>query len=331
MKNILIALLLALATSCLACSGPDPPGWSSTSQVRSYSPPVTPGNISTVTHHLWTRSNFGDPDYYVLYPLNKTSLEESPFNPEWPTYFFFHGGHSNAETHWCRLSKTEMLIRREANVFSTDYGHMVTDGSEDINDAVNQVANLTAAVIDWLHEETGLLHSQVHSVGHSLGGNTAGLVGFYLKGKLGRLTVMDPSKDTSDPPTVDTSYASYVDVWHTNGGPVSEGAESTLTRLGHVDFYVNGGTHQAGCPQDYTDFFAQCSHCRASDFWVESINADPPFTAWPCDSWDDYQGGLCQDCGQGCLDMGPNDVKRLNGTYYLRTAPEPPFALGDQQ
>ena len=59
--------------------------------------------------------------------------------------------------------------------------------------------------------------------------------------------------------------AEFVDVVHTNSGDLYEGAVSFPDALGQVDFYPNGGSHQAGCTDlcigpacvgfDLADFF----------------------------------------------------------------------------
>ena len=41
--------------------------------------------------------------------------------------------------------------------------------------------------------------------------------------------------------------ATFVDVIHTNSGEIWDGALSLPEPVGQVDFYPNGGSHQAGC------------------------------------------------------------------------------------
>ena len=46
---------------------------------------------------------------------------------------------------------------------------------------------------------------------------------------------------------LDTTDAEFVDVIHTNSGPLYIGALSFPNNIGHIDFYPNGGTFQRGC------------------------------------------------------------------------------------
>ena len=48
---------------------------------------------------------------------------------------------------------------------------------------------------------------------------------------------------------LDITDAEFVDIMHTNGGNYSEGEIAFDQPMGHVDFYVNGGEKQPGCPE----------------------------------------------------------------------------------
>ncbi|CAL4159436.1 unnamed protein product, partial [Meganyctiphanes norvegica] len=139
---------------------------------------------------------------------------------------------------------------------------------------------------------------------------------------------------------LDASDAAFVDIMHSNSGPVYDGCMGMLGPLGHVDFYPNGGTHQPGCAPpipggDIIDMIEDCSHMRSAAWFVESLTfldpEDLKFQAWPCANYEDYQAGHCQDCGQGCIEMGFFTQPGLNGSYYLRTKAFSPYAKGDQQ
>lgn len=47
---------------------------------------------------------------------------------------------------------------------------------------------------------------------------------------------------------LDPADAVFVDVIHTNGAPFSSLGYGLMQASGHVDFYVNGGEKQPGCP-----------------------------------------------------------------------------------
>lgn len=63
---------------------------------------------------------------------------------------------------------------------------------------------------------------------------------------------LDPAEpEFEDHPTsirLDPTDAVFVDVIHTNGAPPDRLGAGLMQVSGHVDFYVNGGQKQPGCP-----------------------------------------------------------------------------------
>ncbi|CAL4072857.1 unnamed protein product, partial [Meganyctiphanes norvegica] len=303
------------------------------------------GNISDVRYLLWTRENSGDWAYYHLHHRDEASLHDSPFQADRPTYFIVHGFQSDGLLDWILEAKTDILEQYDGNIFSVDWAKLCPlPFYIQAVENVYKVGHLTADFIDWLHEETGLAPSQVEVVGHSLGAHVSGITGKSLRsGKLARITGMDPAGPLFHNQTGDyilqPSDADFVDIIHTNAGYVDFGEIGFEKPLGDVDFFVNGGSHQAGCDPnviggDFLDLFTSCSHSRSHMYWVESITAmrpDPTFNSWPCDSWEEFENGLCPSCGQGCLDMGFHMDRNLKGIYYLATHWYKPFAKGDDQ
>lgn len=59
-----------------------------------------------------------------------------------------------------------------------------------------------------------------------------------------------------------------------------------------------------------------CSHSRSHDYWIESINGSPGFTAAAC-SMPGLAAGSCNTCSGGsCVQMGFHSSSR-----YLKSAP----------
>ncbi|XP_027214553.2 pancreatic lipase-related protein 2 [Penaeus vannamei] len=309
------------------------------------------GDLKDVRFLLWTRSNSGDGDYYRLFPDDAESLSNSPFAGSRPTFVLYHGFNDFGECGWILDSKTELLKLDDANVISVDWRTMVVPPWYNYAvENVYRVSNYTAGLLDWLHDATGLQASQLHIVGHSLGAHTAGMTGKRVtSGQVARVTGLDPAGplfyNKSGDARIDKSDAAFVDILHANSGPLVEGCIGLFEAIGHTDFYPNGGMHQPGCAlaarsssndvrSDWTDLFGGCSHARATAYWVESLrarNAEEMFRAWPCSDWDTFFTGGCPDCASGCLDMGFPAEQGLEGTYFLRTNPTSPFALGDVQ
>merc|ERR1711963_500548 len=86
--------------------------------------------------------------------------------------------------------------------------------------------------------------------------------------------------------------AVLVDVIHTNGGtkgPMAAlGFFGALRPLGHVDFFMNGGSRQPGCydhpsyPILQRNHLDGCSHWMAVAIYVQSIGKPESFEGKPC-------------------------------------------------
>ena len=64
-----------------------------------------------------------------------------------------------------------------------------------------------------------------------------------------------------------------------------------------------------------------CSHGRAHQYFIESIDSPCPFTAYPCTSADEFHVGHCLQChDNGCSQMGYNaDKFTARGSLFLET------------
>lgn len=227
---------------------------------------------------------------------------------------------------------------------------------------IRLVGSMTAHVIHMIHEELGLKDlSNLHFIGHSLGSHLAGYAGYYLQKdfglKLGRITGLDPAAplfaETESIVRLDRSDADFVDVIHTDGNLL--GGLGLYQRIGHVDFYPNGGMDMPGCDAKLQDYmrnrqnsifanmqqFLGCNHVRSYQFFIESIKSKCPFMGITCDSYESFQEGKCAKCdeeGQECVRMGYHsleDFRLLLGNnkadyknprkYYLMTGDNAPY------
>ena len=71
-------------------------------------------------------------------------------------------------------------------------------------------------------------------------------------------------------------------------------------RMGHYDFFPNGGKKQPGCKHT-----SRCSHNKASNFYTSSIynnNKGDFFKSTKCGSYDNWKEGKCE--GKCQLRMG---------------------------
>ncbi len=123
---------------------------------------------------------------------------------------------------------------------------------------------LRHAKIKWhqcLHFYSFLNTFQV--IGASLGAQVAGYVGFYLDGRLARITGLDPSgplfHSVPRNERLDSTDARFVDVIHTAGKWVGNDEI-----IGHADFFPNNGrAPQPGC-EGKESLDLTCSHFKVS-------------------------------------------------------------------
>lgn len=85
---------------------------------------------------------------------------------------------------------------------------------------------------------------------------------------------------------IDETDANFVQIIHTNDGRLGYRG-----RLGHADYYPNGGRSQPGCGVDLT---GSCAHSRSYAYYAESLKSDR-FLAKNCDSYNDFTNGICRN------------------------------------
>ncbi|XP_058792149.1 pancreatic lipase-related protein 2-like [Phymastichus coffea] len=273
---------------------------------------------------LYTRA---DPEKGVHLNINDLeSLTNSDFSPDRPTKFITHGWKSSAFSASIINMKKEYLINGDYNVILVNWEPMAASTFY-LGPMRNtgKVGAKAAQFIDFLVRETGISTDRIHFIGHSLGAHVAGNTGEQVtSGKMGRITGLDPALPgfhvlTMDKGRLDPSDALYVDVIHSCGGVLGY-----LQPLGHTDFYPNAGIAvQPGCCC-VPELIEACSHGRAYHYFTESINSRIGLIAKPCETWDKYLQGECDNNVPVLL--GEHVDKSARGSHFLRTRSEPPFA-----
>lgn len=268
--------------------------------------------------------NHANPKGKKIYKDDKEGLFAAGFNPKYPTRFTIHGWHGGANS-----------VVNDPNGFlkAGNFNHIVVDwsaGAVTFNyikarNRVPGVAKVVGKFAAFLVNQ-GAKWSDIYMIGHSLGGQMAGLVGQYLKeGKIEACICLDPAGplfSKSDPDQrASPGDCKYVEVIHTNGGVF--GFKSPI---GDSDFYLNGGRRQPGCrvPIVYT-----CSHNRAPEIFQESLLKSTPFVGRQCKA---SAGGVvnhkkCRETGLSTTMIGPFVNTKAKGIYHLKTARKYPFAL----
>jgi len=281
---------------------------------------------------IWTR----DSPYNLreLINGNETSLKISGFRKLAPTKIFAHGfsnnGHSNKHVLEMR---NEYLKREDCNFISVDW-ERVAMAPYYIRAAIYSevVGELTGQLINYLVDQGADLR-QFHVIGFSLGAHVAGKAGAVVNGLLPRITGLDPAYPffswTNTDQRLDKSDAEFVDVIHTNSGFLFEAAVSFPMPIGHVDFYPNGGYVQPGClllkTGEILDLLRACSHTRAPEYFIESINSPVGFRAVLCDSWIHFRDRYCYY--NPTVLMGEPISQRTRGMFFLVTNKSSSFAI----
>ncbi|CAG5132305.1 unnamed protein product, partial [Candidula unifasciata] len=308
-------------------------------------PPLSQEALRT-NYILYTRERRPEPQTLdARFPENICNVWPS-FSSR-PTKFIIHGFVESVRTvSWIIEMAEEFLKKADFNVIIVDWalGNKPPVFQAVANTRV--VGAQVALLVNYLISTNLTTADDIHIIGQSLGAHIAGYAGERVPG-MGRISALDAAgpyfTDTPPPVRLDRTDAKFVDAIHVDAEPNSLIALGTPTPIGHADFFPNGGYDQPGCGEvRLSDLLENplleglgevliCSHLRAIKYYNESINTQCEFVAFPCASKELFEAGLCQSCGvEGCSRMGfPADQFKppqgQNGTYFLRTASEPPF------
>lgn len=181
--------------------------------------------------------------------------------------------------------------------------------------------------------EAGLNPAKLELLGFSLGGHTISYIAKnyqQMSGRnISRLTALEPSgpcfRTLTSSERLDASDADFVDVIHTNIDGFG-----MATRMGHVDFYINGGEFQ---PSDINIYpcTTTCSHFRSLLLWVLALRNPNSFIAIKCDSIQDARNSNCYDrLPMETNVLGLNTNRNNSGIFYLATGLVLPFYLKEK-
>ncbi|XP_065362734.1 pancreatic triacylglycerol lipase [Calliphora vicina] len=326
---------------------------------------VHPQKPSQIEPHytLYTSRAFDQPKYIDL--NDPEAVQHMGINPKGKIFFFSHGYLEAGNIPWMiEMAKTILSHEPEgeAAVVLIDWGGGSSPPYVQAVANIRLVGAITAHVIHMVYEELGLSDlSNFHFIGHSLGSHVAGYTGYHLQKdfgiKLARITALDPAAplfaETDPIVRLDRSDAHFVDVIHTDGNLL--GGLGMYQRIGHVDFYPNGGMDMPGCDAKLQDYmrnrqnsifanmqqFLGCNHIRSHQFFTESIKSKCPFMGITCDSFESFQEGKCARCdenGHQCMRMGYYTMEDYNHllkhkkvdpkkppVFYLMTGDHAPY------
>ncbi|XP_072172535.1 inactive pancreatic lipase-related protein 1-like [Diadema setosum] len=289
---------------------------------RDFFPPLSPEEINTY-YEIHTRV-----DHVTATRANSTREALVEVLGDRRITFIIHGWGEGVWKQWVIDLRDALLEKEDLAVVLVDW----SDGADSLNylkavQNMRVVGREVAMFIQLLQRYTGQPFDRFHLIGHSLGAHAAGFVGQSQPG-LGRISALDaagPSFEGTDPDCrLDETDALYVDAIHTDSSKLSEGGVGISQRVGHSDFYPNGGYAQPGCRW----WMVGCSHARSHLYFIESVKLPQcRFSAIPCESEEDFAAGRCQSCGEtGCKLMGYyTDTQHSNGSFFLSTRGHSPY------
>ncbi|XP_045159715.2 pancreatic triacylglycerol lipase-like [Mercenaria mercenaria] len=309
--------------------------------------PQSPASINA-RFLLFTQENSQNKAYQLLNANNFDSIQTSNFQSSRKTKVISHGFIENGFADWMMQMKDELLKFDDYNVILLDWGGGSKPPYTQATANTRVVGAELAKLIRVLMDKTSARAEDFHLIGHSLGAHICGYAGERTQ-NLGRISGLDPADPyfqyTDTTVRLDPSDAKFVDIMHTNGASILTLGYGMRQPCGHVDYYPNEGLNQPGCDANpVTKLLTEgdiyeggkqivaCSHLRAHHYFTESINSRCPFNGYKCNSYADFERGLCLPCSGGnCGYMGFHADKtkppagKTHVKYFLDTGKVAPY------
>ncbi|XP_016067602.1 PREDICTED: pancreatic lipase-related protein 2 [Miniopterus natalensis] len=303
--------------------------------------PWAPKDIDT-RFLLYTNENPNN--FQRISATDLATVKASNFQLDRKTRFIIHGFIDKGEESWLTDMCKNMFKVEKVNCICVDWRHGArTDYTQAVHN-LRVVGAEIAFLIQGLSTEMGYSLENVHLIGHSLGAHTAGEAGRRLGGRVGRITGLDPAEPcfqgTPEEVRLDPSDAMFVDVIHTDSSPIVPFLGFGMSqKVGHLDFYPNGGKQMPGCQKNIlstiidinglwegTREFVACNHLRSYKYYSSSILNPDGFLGYPCASYDEFEGNSCFPCpAGGCPKMGhyadqfQGKTSAVEQTFFLNT------------
>ncbi|CAG4965448.1 unnamed protein product [Colias eurytheme] len=274
--------------------------------------PLDARNGANNEYWLFTRRN---PNNHQLLRINdNNSVRNSNYDRNRPLMVIVHGWKADGNTALNPLIRDALLHIGDNNVIVMDWRRAASSAYTTSVRDVPSVGQHLGNFVQWLINNHGGNWNNVHLIGFSLGAHIIGNAGRTVRGRIGRITGLDPAGPQwgGNSRALKRNDGVYVENIHTDGGLLG-----IFDPIGDADFYPNGGTNrQPGCS------LSGCSHARAFEFFASSIKYNG-FNGRRCANLDEARNNKCTGSN---LRMGNTDFsKRGSGLYGLSTGSEWPF------
>ncbi|XP_070287912.1 pancreatic lipase-related protein 2-like [Myotis yumanensis] len=308
-----------------------------------------PPKLIKTRFRLYTNENPNS--YQPISSMDLATVNISNFQLDRKTRFIIHGFIDKGEERWLMDMCQRMFKVEKVNCICVDWKRGARTGYNQAVHNIRVVGAEIAFLIEELSTKMGYSLENVHLIGHSLGAHAAGEAGRRLGGSVGRITGLDPAEPGFQgmPKEVrlDPSDAMFVDVIHTDTSPIVPNLGFGMSqKVGHLDFYPNGGKQMPGCKKNIpspivdvnglwegTRDFAACNHLRSYKYYSSSILNPDGFLGYPCASYEEFQKNGCFPCPvTGCPKMGhyadqfQGNTSAVGQTFFLNTGASGNFA-----